>query len=203
MRTKKPISTISYCSEVFLMYKLESLRNAHKISFWAFILHEPEEDEKKQHRHLLIFPNTIIDTMELQDILTEVDFNFPDKPFKCIDFKSTKARDGYPDDWILYCMHHDAYLASKCESREFAYLPGDFVVSDIDTFQDMLVHALKGSEWAHKNQLLLQLKNREINPAELIENGTLPLTMACQVNAYNYMRNHFNVTDRGGRVGHE
>lgn len=203
MRTKKPISTISYCSEAFLIYKLESLRKTHDISFWAFIHHEAEDDEKKAHKHLLIFPNKLIDTMVLQEYLTEIDYNFPDKPFKCIDFKSSKAKDGYPDDWILYSMHHDGYLASKNESREYAYIDSDFVVSDIDTFEDMLHHALKGSEWAHKNQLLMQLKDRTVNPSDLIENGSLPLNMACQVNAYNYMRTHYGKLDRGVHDGHE
>ena len=77
-----------------------------------FILHQPEEDEKKAHIHLYIEPNTLLDTMELQEFFTELDLNNPAKPLKCINFIQSKI-----DDWILYNSHNSAYLASKFETR--------------------------------------------------------------------------------------
>lgn len=205
MKTRKPISTISYNSPDFLMSKLEELRENHTISFWAFIKHYKEEDENKDHIHLYIVPNTSIDTMCLQEFLQEPDLLYPDlPPLGCIDFVSTKAKDGFPDDWILYSTHYPPYLASKMQSRKYHYCKtSEFFVSDIDCFLNMWRHAFKGSDWAQRNQLLSVLADKHINPASLIENGSLPLSMACQVNAYDYMRNHYGQTDRGGNSGHD
>lgn len=198
MRTSKPISTISYNHDFYLKARLEELYRNRKISDWIFIKHTAEEDEKKDHIHLWIKPNTLLDTMELQLFLQEYDINNPTKPLKCIDFCTSQI-----DDWILYSMHYAPYLASKNESREYAYTKEDFVFCDEDTFEDSFLHALKGSEWAHRNQLLEQLANRQINPSELILNGSIPLNMACQINAFNYMRDNYGMTDRGGRPNHE
>lgn len=198
MRTSKPIATISYNSEEFLKNKLDELHRNCKISDWIFIKHTAEQDEKKDHIHLWIKPNTLLDTMQLQIFLTEFDPQKPLKPLKCIDFVSSKI-----DDWILYSMHYAPYLASKNESREFAYTKEDFKFCDEDTFEDLYIHALKGSEWAHRYQLLEQLANRNINPSDLILNGTVPLNMASQLSSFMYMRGNIGTTTRGGRKGHE
>ena len=54
MKTTKPISTISYNTPEFLENKLNELLANGLISFFAYILHEPEEDETKRH---LVYPN--------------------------------------------------------------------------------------------------------------------------------------------------
>ena len=198
MRTSKPVSTISYNSPEFLKLKLRDLIKAKKICDWMFIQHTAEQDEKKDHIHLWIKPNTLIDTMDLQEFLTELDLKNPTKPLRCIDFKTSKT-----DDWILYSEHFLPYLASKSESREFCYSKDDFVFFDEDNFDDLYNHAHKGSEWAHKNQILQQLKDNKVRPQDLILNGTLPLNMASQLNALKYMETHYRILDRGGHDNHE
>ena len=69
MRTKGLVSTISYNTPEFLELKLQELYKKHTISDYMFIQHIAEEDEKKDHIHLLIEPNTLIDTMVIQDYL--------------------------------------------------------------------------------------------------------------------------------------
>lgn len=198
MRTSKPISTISYNSERFLREKLNELIRNHKISDYMFIPHVPEEDEKKEHIHLWIKPNTLVDTMDIQAFFHEFDPLHPDKPLKCIDFRTSD-----PDEWILYSQHFGPYLASKGESREYLYSREDFRFYDEDTFDDRYLHAFKGSNWAQRYQLLQMLNSNEISPVDLIKSGTVPLSMACQLNAYEYMRTHIGTLDRGGRDNHE
>lgn len=197
MRTSKPIATISYNSEEFLKERLHELMKNHKISDYMYIRHEAEEDEKKQHIHLWIKPNTLLDTMSLQEHFKEIDLNKPTKPLKCIDFIQSKV-----DDWILYNQHYEPYLASKGESRKYHYTRDDFCYADEDTFQDLYNHAFKGSEWAKRNQILEALAGGQLHPTKLILNGTVPLNMASQLNAFKYMQTHYGL-DRGGRPNHE
>lgn len=197
MRTSKPIATISYNTQEFLYAKLEELIRNHKICDYIFINHFAEEDESKNHIHLWIKPNTLIDTMELQKHFLELDPLKPSKPLKCIDFRASHV-----DDWILYCQHYKPYLASKAESRQYHYTRDDFVYADEDSFEDLYNHAFKGSEWAKRNQILEQLHRGTVNPTELILNGTVPLNMASQLNAFKYMQSHYG-TNRGERSGHE
>lgn len=197
MRTSKPIATISYNSPEFLTQKLDELVRNHKISDWIFINHFAEEDEKKDHIHLWIKPNTLVDTMDLQQFLTELNPADPKKPFKCIDFKPSVI-----DDWILYCQHFNPYLATKGESREYHYTRDDFVYCDEDTFDDLYHHAFKGSDWAQRNQILQQLSDNMVNPAQLILNGTVPLNLATQLNALRYMQTHIGL-DRGEHEVHD
>ena len=53
MNTQREISTISYNSKSFLARKLVELTRSHKISDWMFIEHYKEEDEAKDHIHLI------------------------------------------------------------------------------------------------------------------------------------------------------
>lgn len=197
MRTSKPIATISYNTQEFLLYKLQELINNHKISDYMFINHFAEEDESKNHIHLWLKPNTLIDTMDLQKHFMEIDSNNPNKPLKCIDFRYSNI-----DDWILYSQHYNAYLASKGESREYHYTQDDFVYYDQDTFEYNYNHAFKGSEWAKRNQILEALTKGTNNPINLILNGTIPISMSTQLSSFMYMKTHYG-TDRGEYNNHE
>lgn len=197
MRTSKPIATISYNSQPFLEMKLKELVASHKICDWVYINHRPEEDEKKGHTHVWLKPNTLLDTMDLQDFFKELDPLHPLKPLGVIDFKPSQV-----DDFILYGEHFEPYLASKGETREFHYTKDDFCFADEDSFDDLYHHAHFGSDWAHRFQILRQLTDNAVNPSELILNGTLPLNMASNLNALLYMRSHSGL-DRNGRKNHE
>lgn len=199
MRTSKPIATISYNTETYLRNKLNELIDSHKISDYMFIYHYAEQDEKKDHIHLWIKPNTLIDTMDLQNHFKELDPTNPSKALGVIDFRPSQV-----DDWILYSEHYGPYLASKFEGREFAYLKTDFRYHNEDNFDDLYNHAHKGSEWAKRNQLLQALNDEGISPVDLVLSGAVPLGMASQLNALEYMKRHPNPSlDRGGRPNHE
>lgn len=195
MRTSKPTSTISYNSQEYLILKLNELVKNKKISFWVFIFHKAEKDERKDHVHLYLRPNTLIDTMEIQDFLREIDHKNISKPLGCIDFRASKD-----DEWVLYTEHFEPYLASIGQSREYHYTREQFVSSDEDTFFDMYQHAHFGSEWAKRFQILRQLED-SIQPHQLILNGTFPLNMASQLRAFKDMENNANLY-RGNKKTH-
>lgn len=184
MRTSKPISTISYNTPEYLKSKLDELVRNHTISDYMYIQHHAEADERKDHIHLWLKPNKLLDTMDLQDHFKELDLNNPTaKPLGCIDFETSKT-----DDWILYGMHLEPYLASKGQSREYHYTKDDFVYNDEDTFEDNYAHALKGSEWARRYQTLQLLQDSSFSPTDLIDSGLVPLNLATSLSAYKHMK---------------
>lgn len=198
MRTRKTIATISYNTEEFLRKKLEKLCEQQLICDFMYIPHKKESDEAKNHIHLWIKPNTMLDTMDLQKILSEQDPSGNKKPLKCIDFKYSDI-----DEWILYDQHYAPYLASKGESREYHYKKEDFRYYDEDTFEDNYMHAFRGSKWAERNQLLQQLNDGRVKFSDLIRSGQVPLMQAPALNAYKFMLQADKKLDRNGRPNHE
>lgn len=106
MATQKPISTISYNTESFLVEHLESWLKAHIIQSYQYICHKGEDGDK-DHIHLRIEPNKRIDPMDLQEQLKEY-VNGNKKPLGCRPFRPSKE-----EDWTLYAVHDKDYLALK------------------------------------------------------------------------------------------
>lgn len=128
MRTTKPFSTISFNTKNYLKSRLEDLLQEGSISFYAFMYHFAEDDERKDHFHVYLVPIGIFNTDRLADLLIEPVFD-NDKPLGCIDIKSSKFV-----DWYLYALHDRDYLAMKGQSRKFHYLDDELITSDFDTF---------------------------------------------------------------------
>lgn len=128
MATSKPISTISYNTEGFLKDTLNDLINAEKITFWSYIKHKADVDDKKDHIHLRVVPNRLLDTMALANLFVEPVAG--DKPLKCMLWRPASEA-----DWILYCEHNELYLTCKNLVRNIEYTYNDFVTSDSDEFQ--------------------------------------------------------------------
>lgn len=209
MNTSREISTISYNSQEFLIMKLEELLEKHIISYYMLINHFAEEDEKKNHIHLFLKPNKKLDTMDLQKNFIEFD-SANIKPLKCLDFRVSNS-----DDWILYNLHYGPYLASKFESRKFHYTVEEIISSDEDNLEYLYHHAMHGSEFAQKKQLLDALNDSTISAVDLIRNGTVSLSQANNLRAFREMLIHsdkYDITcsdmqmrdklDRGGRKNH-
>ncbi len=174
MRTRKPTSTITYNTPDYLIFKLEELRKAKKLSFWAFINHQAEVDEKKDHIHLFVDPAIQIQTEDLREELREFDPYHPDKPLGCISFTSSKF-----DDWYLYALHDEAYLASKGQSREIHYLPEEIITSDSDDLFHRIrqIDMLKISRYGH---MLSSIKTG-LTWTEYFARGNVPIQ---QINAF-------------------
>lgn len=170
MRTTKPISTIAFNTPSYLKLKLNELLKAGRISFWAFIVHKPEDDEggKKEHCHVYVEPSKMLQTDELKAELKEFDPEFPDIPRGCISFNSSKF-----DPWYLYALHDKRYLASKGQSRRFHYLHDDIVTSDDDdlTFKARSIDMVSLSPYAD----MQDAQNHGISWSEYFSRGTVPL----------------------------
>lgn len=143
MRTTKPCSTISYNTDEFLTLKLNDLIRKGHIDFWCYINHHAEEDETKDHKHLLIYPSKLLDTNQLKEELLEADMtNLTGQPLGCMPFRSSK----FPD-WYLYVLHDSGYLANKGQKRKYHYTDSDLVCSDTD----FLVECKHQIDWSKIN----------------------------------------------------
>ena len=170
MRTTKPISTISFNSAPFLKLKLNELLKAGRISFWAFITHKPEDDEggKKEHHHVYIEPAKMLQSDDIRAQLLEFDPSNPDKPRKCLTFRSSKF-----DPWYMYALHDKRYLVSINQRRRYQYLHADFVSSDDDDllFKSKSIDMLALSPYAD----MIEAQSLGISFNEYFSRGTIPL----------------------------
>lgn len=196
MKTRSPISTISYNTRPFLLNKLLELERNHVISAWFFIYHFAEADEAKDHFHVYIEPNGKLDTCELQYMFQEVCSSDPRvKPLGVIPFQSSKI-----DHAVLYFAHFRPYLSWKHQKRRYHYDFACFSASDCDWFEYIRNHALTASEFAERSQILNAVQDNTNSLANLISDGIVPLNMASSVLAYRTLID--GDLDRGGRKTH-
>lgn len=201
MSTSKPITTISYNTESFLKMTLDHEVEMKRVQWYAYIKHDAEEDETKNHFHLLVIPNVMTDLMDFQFRFREIDEDNPKKPFGVMPCRAI-AKDNI-DDWIPYVLHDRGYLALKRETREFFYKKEDMVTSDEDYYDYLYKHAFKASKWAKDNELIQLLISGDLKPHELIDKGYVSWNMSTQINAYYYMKNNYGTCTRNGHEGHE
>ena len=168
MKTRKPISTISYNTPGFLECKLEELRRAKIISVWFFIIHQPEEDEKKEHIHLYIEPSKTIQTDDIKEELIEFDATSPSKPRKCLSFRSSNFA-----DWYLYSIHNKDYLLKKGQKRRYSYLPEEIICSDSDELE-FLISQIDMTEYSAFARLINAF-NEGITFDEYFRRGSVPI----------------------------
>lgn len=198
MKTTKPISTISYNTPQYLEYILNDLVKAKIITCWHYVEHLPEDDEggKKKHIHLYVVPAKLIQTEDITEKLTEIDFENPTKPKKCIPWRNSK-RFG---DWYLYAIHDRAYLASKGESRRYHYSVDDVRTSDFDE----LTFAIKEIDLTDTSpyQSIIKAQREGVTFEEFVRRGLVPLPQLRNFEmAWGIMSNTY--TYRNGRDGHE
>lgn len=199
MVTTKPFSTISYNSIEFLRSVLSTLASAHKIEFWAFIHHMPEDDEggKKEHIHVYIEPSKRIDTSLLRDEFDELDPNNLEKPLGVLPFRSSKFQ-----DWYMYALHDREYLAQKGESRRYHYKPEDVVASDVDAL-NYLIKTIDLSELSPVRRLK-QFYNAGMTFNEAVARGLVPLPQFSNYQkVWAIIAGQVDGTDRNGRPGHD
>lgn len=197
MRTTKPISTISFNSPNFLLTKLEELTKAGVLSFWAAIVHMPEDDEggKKQHIHVYAEPARMLQTDDLKQQLQELDPNNPEKPLGCISWHSSKF-----GDWYLYALHDRAYLASKGQSRKHHYSHDSVYSSDADdlTYKARSIDMLGISPYA----AMLDAQQAGLQWDDFFRRGCVPIQQLKQWREawFTLLQGY---TDRNGREGHQ
>lgn len=167
MVTAIKLSTISYLSDKKTEEVLNELLVARKIRFWCYINHLPEEDEKKEHKHQIVFPDEQLDTRDLDDMFIEKDPKHPDKPFRCIDWKKSSNM----CDWILYGIHDPIYCAEKHgEIKKFCYASSDFHCSDIDIFDHYFYMSYHEFDFWKKSKYM-ELLRKGLTPKDLVTKG--------------------------------
>ena len=199
MKTKRMISTVGYNSEEFLEKTCNDLVSCGVLEFWFAIKHQPEEDETKQHWHIVCQPSSSIDTASLRSQFLEPDpSNENGIPLGVMPFRFTKSF----EDWYLYAIHHKGYLMWKNEFRAFHYQFGDIIGSDIDLLREMVTEA-NISKYRCYEEIFL-CAERGVPFSALVADGIVPLQYICQFQKlYECLRNDAVKTFRGGRSGHE
>lgn len=195
MKTSKPFSTISYNSIDFLSIKLQELTQRRVINFYSFVYHFKEEDERKDHIHLIVFPNGQYQTDALQDYLLEPDMkDLTKKPLGIMPCQSSKW-----GDWYLYCSHDSAYLASKGQVRKYHYNEEDFYSSDSDYLHE-LIHTIDRTKYAKTQDFVNQVK-MGVPLGEMLLKGQIP---APQFNQWKSMYEYLKCdeTFRNGNETH-
>ena len=172
MITSCPISTVSYNTVGYITKVLDRLIQEKEITFYAFIQHYAEEDEKKDHIHVYIVPNKRIDTDSLREHFEEPD-TVHNKPRVCMPFYSSKWQ-----DWYLYSIHDERYLESKCDSRKYHYKREEFVVSDELYFNEM-IHTINYSKFMGTDRFIEAVKSG-LSWKELCIKGFVPVGLLGQ-----------------------
>ena len=165
MATQRPISTISYNSESFLIEKLQILYDAHIIQAWQYIVHKGEDGDK-DHIHLRIEPNKRIDAMDLTEKFKEFEKG-KDKPLGVRPWRNSKE-----EDWFLYAVHDSDYLSLKYGGGDRGEkLPYDW--KDIKTSPDYDLE----TSWIRAKAAQ---KHSTVNIATSIQNGQKPVDLLMQ-----------------------
>lgn len=196
MRTTKTISTISFNSPWFLRLKLDELVKSGLLSFYAFISHQPEDDEggKKEHIHVFLEPSKMLQTDDIRDFVKEYDSENPNKPKTCLPFNHSKF-----DDWYMYALHDKRYLALKRQSRRFHYEHDNVVSSD----EDYLLFKVKRIDLVSLSPFgdMQDAIEHGVTWDEYFSRGTVPIPQVAQFQTAWFLLQS-NMTDRNGRATH-
>lgn len=111
--TQKPVSTISYNTEAYLIELLNRLKSGRIINYALCIKHQGEEDinyvtgeitKDKDHWHIYLDLAKRVELLDLKKEFNEIDIN-NNKPLGCMNFQSSKV-----GHWIGYAIHLYDYL---------------------------------------------------------------------------------------------
>ena len=162
MKSKQYLSTICYSPSAETGFKLNELVKSNKLDFFALISHKAEEDEKKDHDHLIIFPNTAVDTRELDAYLKCVP-NENGETFGTCGIWHTVGKKNV-SDWILYVLHDVMYMRIKgYTDRKYTYSEYDFLSSNQDGMDNLVYDAYHTSTFTFNRRVLdLIIKSKDI-----------------------------------------
>lgn len=174
MKTSRTISNISYNTLEHFCGVVFDLVNRGIIEWCYWIRHKAEKDELKDHIHFVLKPSGRLETADLGKEFMEIDLTNP-KPL------GVTAKWNYTSsmqDWIMYCMHHPGYLASKGQIREYAYQVEDFGATDMDAFMED-VRSINQMQFQRLQVVADAVKNH-IPFALIVQNGMIPIAQRSQ-----------------------
>lgn len=200
MKTSKPFTTISYNSVDYLKAQLDDLVQRNLLYFYCFVFHYKEDDERKDHIHLLLHPNGQIDTDKVLKFLEEFDPLTPDKPLRC---RPPHKCNSF-GDWYLYGLHDTKYLlAHGYQTRKYHYQQSDMICSDTDELVD-LIHTIDYKKM-YGNQNFFQALEDGESILEMIKKGIIPMQQYGQYARFFFdlANGSLNQTFRGEHSGHD
>ena len=186
MKTKQKISFVSWNTTNFLDYQLNQLLKERLIYFYIYIFHLPEDDEDKEHHHVIIYPAKPLDYDDIKVRLTEPVKNGL-KPLGISFIPFIESKDG-DLHWILYNLHDPVYCKIKCkEEKKYTYPVENLISPDEDTLKHKVHEAYTTTDF-YKDSKINDMIKAGISPAELIDNGYIPIKEACSYHHYFQMK---------------
>lgn len=169
MASKLPLSVISYNSIPFAKDALTEMRNEGYIMDYYIFPHLADRDDRKDHRHILVIPNGLIDWSDFRNRMQEFDYSNPLKPPLGV---STFETCNSIDDWVLYVLHDEVYLEWKQRPRNIVNYPKELMIcSDEDSYEHYYYHAYNESEFARRNTKLQLLQDPKVRVTSLVSSG--------------------------------
>lgn len=195
MQTTKLISTISYNTPSFLRGKLKTLVGSAVLEYAHWVIHEPEEDETKQHIHVVMKPNRRLDTSALRNEFIEK-LADEEKPRGVLPFRSTSRM----SDWILYSAHDVQYLLRRGETRKHSYNLEQFGSTCIDLLEEDWRDCHRADD--SKIPLLREYAKQGKSWVDVLQLGIIPTNQLFQYKDvfFTFLQSH---TERNGRNVHE
>ena len=187
MGTSKPQTGISYNTQPFLKSTLERLTDGGLVRHWAYIPHKGETSKKstsvhdKDHIHLLVVLNKVTDLQKLEKEFSEVKIGEA-LPLATVGIRTCNSL----EDWVLYVLHDETYLASKGEVREYHYTLEDFVTDNVANLQELYNSALHQC-YESKRKITALI---EMGGYEAIKSGLYSINQANNIKAFQNMGFH-------------
>lgn len=177
MKTQRTLSNISYNTIDHFQGVVYDLANRGIIEWCYWVYHYAEEDELKDHIHFILQPSSRLDTNILAKEFLEVDYT-NSKPLGVTKKWNFSGGKNGMDNWILYCMHHPGYLASKGMIRKYQYEVKDFGATDYDAFLED-VRTIDMIQYNRMSAIADAVKNH-FPFALLVQNGIVPISQRMQ-----------------------
>lgn len=179
MRTSKPLTNICYCTTPYIIAALNKLIDEKYLQWYMFIVHQADEDLKKEHKHIYLIPNGRIDTNILDDYLSEVDpTNI--KPLGCMIWRAESLKNF--GDAYLYYLHDITYLEAKGMHRNLHYKECDIYTSDNDQLSE-LVRTIDYRKLYGTAYIKYAIENN-IPFAQLVAENRIPMQQIRQAKEY-------------------
>lgn len=128
MNTSRTISNISYNTPAKLAAVFSELLRDGVIDWAYWIHHKADDEETKDHAHIVLKPAARLDTVALAKRFMEPDPKASITKPLGVTSKWNFCRS--LDDWLLYAVHDTGYLASKGQRRRYHYTIDDVQATD-------------------------------------------------------------------------
>lgn len=194
MQTIKTISNISYNSLPFFESKIFDLVKRGIIDWAYWVCHVADTDETKDHIHFVLKPSKRLDTFQLKNEFNELD---PLKPSKPLSVTSKWNYTNSMEDWLLYAVHDEAYLASKGQRRNVHYAFEDLKSTDEDALRADW-NNIDFVKFSRMNRLANAV-NKHIPFAVLVQQGVIPIAMRAQYECQYNALVHLDMMNESGR----